>query len=191
MPYGILPATLKAWLDHRTAAAAAPAAVPAAPTTTNHRSEDMQTLTAGITKAGTGIEGISWNILGQTYVPKSLCESSFSWHATFPPGTFVPPHIHPTQDEFIYLFEGRLDLVLDGKEFVGTAGDVIRLPMGIPHGIFNKQDQTVKCFFWVSPTRKLYDLFWAIHSMKEQIPEQVVELSARHEVMFLPPPPSA
>jgi hypothetical protein len=23
-------------------------------------------------------------------------------------------------------------------------------------------------FFWVTPTRKLYDLFWAIHSMKEQ-----------------------
>src|SRR5215469_931710 len=66
----------------------------------------MQALTAGITKSSTGIEGISWNILGQTYVPKSLCESSFSWHATFPPGTFVPPHIHPTQDEFIYMFEG-------------------------------------------------------------------------------------
>ena len=61
----------------------------------------MQTLTAGITKAGTGIDGISWNILGQTYVPKTLSENSFSWHATFPPGTFVPPHIHPTQDEFI------------------------------------------------------------------------------------------
>ena len=37
-------------------------------------------------------------------------------------------------------------------------------------------------------TRKLYDLFWAIHSMKEQKPEEVVELSARHEVVFLPPP---
>ena len=34
----------------------------------------MQALTAGITKAATGIEGISWNILGQTYVPKSLSE---------------------------------------------------------------------------------------------------------------------
>jgi mannose-6-phosphate isomerase-like protein (cupin superfamily) len=149
---------------------------------------EMQTLTAGITKAGTGIEGIVWNILGQTYVPKSLSESSFSWHATFPPGTFVPPHIHPTQDEFIYLFEGRLDLILDGKDVVAQPGDLIRMPMNIPHGIFNKSDQTVKCFFWVSPTRKLYDLFSAIHSMREQKPEEVVALSARHEVNFLPPP---
>jgi oxalate decarboxylase/phosphoglucose isomerase-like protein (cupin superfamily) len=148
----------------------------------------MQPLTAGITKAGSGIEGIVWNILGQTYVPKSLSESSFSWHATFPPGTFVPPHIHPTQDEFIYMFEGQFDLVLDGKDFKANAGDLIRLPMGLPHGIFNKSDQPVKCFFWVSPTRKLYDLFWAIHSMKEQNPPEVVELSARYEVTFLPMP---
>jgi len=152
------------------------------------RRTEMQTQTEGITKAGTGIEGIVWNILGQTYVPKSVSESSFSWHATFPPGTFVPPHIHPTQDEFIYLFEGRLDFLLDGKDAVAQPGDLIRLPMNVPHGIFNKSDQTVKCFFWVSPTRKLYDLFWAIHSMKEQKPEEVVALSARHEVNFLPPP---
>jgi uncharacterized cupin superfamily protein len=100
----------------------------------------------------------------------------------------VPPHIHPTQDEFIYLFEGRFDLLLDGKDAVATPGDLIRLPMGQAHGIFNKTDQLVKCFFWVSPTRKLYDLFWAIHSMKEQKPEEVVAISAKHEVNFLPPP---
>ncbi len=148
----------------------------------------MQALTAGITRAATGIEGITWNILGQTYVPKALSEQNFSWHATFPPGTFVPPHIHPTQDEFIYMLEGRLDFVLDGREFIGTSGDLIRLPMNIPHGIFNKSDQTVKCFFWVAPTRRLYDLFWGIHNMTEQTPAEVVALSAKHEVDFLPPP---
>jgi uncharacterized RmlC-like cupin family protein len=147
----------------------------------------MRTETPGITKANTGIDGISWSILGQTYVPKQVSEASFSWHATLPAGTFVPPHIHPTQDEYIYLMEGRLDLLLDGRDYVATAGDMVRMPMGIPHGIFNKSDQTAKCIFWVTPTRKLYDLFWGIHSMKEQKPEEVVTLSARHEVMLLPP----
>ena len=133
-------------------------------------------LTAGITKAGTGLDGIVWNILGQTYVPKSLSENQFSWHATFPPGTFVPPHIHPTQDEFIYMFEGRMDAVIDGREYAATAGDLIRLPMNIPHGLFNKSEQPIKC------------LFWGIHGMKEQNPPDVVALSAKHEVVFLPPP---
>ena len=173
MPHGIVSTAFGSWLNGRMTASG---------------SKMMQT-TAGITKAGTGLDGIVWNILGQTYVPKQVSETSFSWHATLPPGTFVPPHIHPTQDEFIYMLEGRMDAVIDGKDYVATAGDLIRLPMNIPHGLFNKSDQVVKCFFWVTPTRKLYDLFWAIHSMKEQNPPDVVALSARHEIMFLPPPP--
>ena len=181
MPFGIVSKPLKTWLNDLR------------PEVQQEQgsTRSMQPLTAGITKAGTGLDGIVWNILGQTYIPKSLNEGSFSWHATFPVGTFVPPHIHPTQDEFIYVLEGRFDMVLDGKDFVATAGDLIRMPQQIMHGIFNKTDQPVKCLFWVTPTRKLYDLFWAIHSMKEQNPPDVVALSARHEVNFLPPPPGA
>jgi branched-chain amino acid transport system ATP-binding protein len=148
----------------------------------------MSALTPGITKAGEGLESIAWNILGQTYVPKALCDNSFAWHATFPPETFVPPHIHPTQDEFIYMFEGELELMLDGRMTVAKSGDLVRMPMGLPHGIWNKSGHTVKCMFWVSPTRRLYDLFWAIHNMAEQTPAEVVALSAKHEVDFLPPP---
>ena len=88
------------------------------------------------------MEGISWNILGQTYVPKRRTEHSFSWHATFPPGTFVPPHIHPDQDEYLYILEGRLDFFLDGPTSRATPGDLVRLPMGKPHGIFNKSQQS-------------------------------------------------
>lgn len=146
-------------------------------------------MTPGITRAEDGIEGIRWNILGQAYVPKQLSEHSFSWHATFPPGTFVPPHIHPTQDEFIYMLSGRFDLMLDGKDAVAEPGDLIRLPLGLPHGIFNKTDTDVKCLFWVSPSRRLYDLFWALHNLgPSPDPAQVVAISAAHEVDFLPPP---
>jgi hypothetical protein len=148
-------------------------------------------LTPGLTKAGEGLDSIAWNILGQTYIPKTVSETSFAWHATFPPDTFVPPHIHPTQDEHIYLFEGRLDLILDGRNFQACSGDLVRLPMGLPHGIFNKSGRVVKCMFWVSPTRRLYDLFWAIHNMSEQTPAEVVALAAKHEVDFLPPPDAA
>ncbi len=145
-------------------------------------------LAPGITKAGEGIDNISWNILGQIYVPKSVSETAFAWHATFPPDTFVPPHIHPTQDEFIYMFEGQFELMLDGRTNFANPGDLVRMPMGLPHAIFNKSGRIVKCLFWVAPTRRLYDLFWAIHNMAEQTPAEVVALSAKHEVDFLPPP---
>ncbi len=146
----------------------------------------MQEMTAGVTVDGEGIDGITWNILGQTYVPKQLCESSFSWHATFPSGTFVPPHIHPDQDEFIYVLDGRFDLFLDGADAVAAAGDLIRLPRGIAHGIFNKSDADTTCLFWVSPTQRLWDLFQKIHNVPD--PAEVVRLAGEHNIHFLPPP---
>jgi uncharacterized RmlC-like cupin family protein len=146
----------------------------------------MKAMKPGVTKAGKGIENITWSILGQTYTPKQVCETSFSWHALLPPGTFVPPHIHINQDEFIYVLEGKLDLILDGKEQTAGAGDFIRMPMRIMHGLFNKSDQPIKCLFWVSPTGKLFDLFKKIHN--EPSPDEVMRLAALHDVNFLPPP---
>ncbi|HEV2573373.1 MAG TPA: cupin domain-containing protein [Beijerinckiaceae bacterium] len=144
--------------------------------------------TADITRANEGLQNINWHILGQTYVPKSYTQDSFSWHATFPDGTFVPPHIHPDQDEYLYILEGRLDFMLDGRDEFAAPGDTVRLPRGKPHGIFNKSGQTVKTLFWVSPAQRLYDLFWALHNMKEQKPEEVIALSAQYNIHFLPPP---
>jgi len=148
-------------------------------------------MAAGLTRAGDGIDNIAWNILGQTYVPKQLTEACFSWHATLPPGTMVPPHIHPTQDEFIYMLEGALDLVLDGDAAEAEPGDLVRLPRGIPHGIFSKRDRAVKCLFWVTPARHLYDLFWQLNNMAGADPAEIVAVSARHEIDFLPPPDGA
>jgi mannose-6-phosphate isomerase-like protein (cupin superfamily) len=147
----------------------------------------MKAMKAGVTKAGKGIDNLVWNILGQTYVPKHVTESSFSWHALLPPGTFVPPHIHANQDEFIYVLEGKFDLILDGKDSTATAGDLIRLPMKIMHGLFNKSDQPIKCVFWVSPTGKLFELFQKIHNVPD--PGEVTRLAALADVTFLPPPP--
>ena len=150
------------------------------------------TMLAGVTKANEGLDQISWNILGQTYVPKQLSENAFSWHALMPVGTFVPPHIHPKQDEFLYILEGRFDLILNGVETFAEPGDLVRLPMGIPHGIFNKTNTAIKCLFWVTPSRKLYDLFWALHNMgPEANPADVVATSAQFEIDFLPPPEAA
>ncbi len=52
--------------------------------------KEMTLMTAGVTPAGTGIDGIAWNILGQTYVPMQRSESSMAWHATFPPAPSSP-----------------------------------------------------------------------------------------------------
>lgn len=146
----------------------------------------MIVMPAGITPASDGFDGVVWSILGQTYTLKQHSADSMAWHALFPPGTFVPPHVHPTQDEFVYVLAGRYDLWLDGKEFTATAGDLVRMPKGIPHGIFNKSDADAVSLFWVAPTRSLFELFSRIHNVPD--PAEVIRIAGEHEVDFLPPP---
>ncbi len=138
--------------------------------------------------AGASMDDIEWSILGQVYRPKQCTERSFAWHATLPPETFVPPHVHPTQDEHVYVLEGALTLVSGDEDHAAGPGDLVRLPMGQPHGLFNRSGETVVCLFWVAPTGRLFDLFVAIDGLPEQTPETVVQLAARHDVEFLPPP---
>ena len=145
----------------------------------------MNEMPPGITRADEGIGGVVWNVLGQTYTLKQESEHSMAWHAVFPPGTFVPPHIHPTQDEFIYMLEGKFDLWLDGQDLSAGPGDLVRMPMNRPHGIFNRSDADVKCVFWVAPSRSLRALFERIHNLAD--PAEIVRIAAEHEVHFLPP----
>ncbi|EKF18007.1 cupin domain-containing protein [Nitratireductor pacificus] len=144
-----------------------------------------QQLDKGITREGTGFNGKTWNILGQVYFPKAVGESTFAFETNSEPGQFVPVHIHPTQDEFILVQEGELDLKLDGEWVKAKAGDLVRMPRGIPHGYFNKSDKPARALFWVSPARMLEKLFGELDNLTD--PEEVVKVSAMHEVDFLPP----
>ena len=101
----------------------------------------MATLEKGITPNGEGYRGKTWNILGQIYFPKAVTNSTFAFETNSDPGQFVPVHVHPTQDEFILVQEGTLDLKLDGVWVKAKAGDLVRMPRGIPHGYFNKSDK--------------------------------------------------
>ena len=145
----------------------------------------MGMLEKGITRESKGFGGRSWNILGQQYFPKASCESSFAFETNSLPGQFVPVHVHPTQEEFILVQEGVLDLKLDGVWLQASPGDLVRMPRGIPHGYFNKSEKPARALFWVSPSRKLEALFDALHNVAD--PAEAVRLSALHEVDFLPP----
>ena len=106
-------------------------------------------LPKGVTPAGTGKAGqpqeVVWSILGHTYWLKAECDGCFIFETLDPPGTFVPPHIHPTQDEFIYMLEGTFDLYLHGSWTQAKTGDLVRMPKGLPHAYYNKQEKPAPC----------------------------------------------
>ena len=143
-------------------------------------------LATGITRYGESLDNVVWDILGQTYKPVQVSEASFAFDTLFPPGTFVPPHFHPDQDEFIRVLEGNFDLWLDGEDLKASAGDLVRMPMGSKHGIFNHSPAPTRALFWVTPAWTLYDLFTQIDRVAD--PAEVVRIAALHNVHFLPPP---
>ena len=91
----------------------------------------------------------------------------------------------PTQDEFILVQEGVLEPQARRRLGQAKAGDLVRMPRGIPHGYFNKSDKPARALFWVSPMQKLEALFDQLHNLTD--PAEVVKISAEHEVDFLPP----
>ena len=101
----------------------------------------MAALEKGITRNGEGFSGKTWNILGQVYFPKAVSDSTFAFETNSDPGQFVPVHIHPTQEEFILVQEGMLDLKLDGVWVQAKAGDLVRLPRGIFARLFQQIGQ--------------------------------------------------
>jgi quercetin dioxygenase-like cupin family protein len=142
-------------------------------------------LDGGITRDGEAYHGRALNILGQRYLPKASSAASFAFETNSEPGQFVPVHIHPHQDEFILVQEGQLELKLDGVWQTAKAGDLVRMPRGVPHGYFNKSDAPCRALFWVSPAGRLEALFEVLHNMTD-VPA-VIAASAAHDVEFLPP----
>jgi quercetin dioxygenase-like cupin family protein len=140
-------------------------------------------LPPGITRAGEGQDGVTWNVLGHTYYLKALSESCFCFETYDPPGTFVPLHVHPKQDEFIYMLEGTFDLQLGEDKLQARPGDLVRMPRGIPHAYYNNTDAPTRALFWVSPAGKLKALFDQLHDLTDIA--EAIRISARHEVDFV------
>ena len=143
----------------------------------------------GVTPAADAYEGRAWNVVGHTYTPKLHTENAMVWHAAIPDGTFVPPHIHTTQDEWIVMLDGNLEIEFGGDVHKAGPGDTVRMPRGIAHGIFNRSGALATCIFGVAPSRKLFALFGRLDGVTD--PAELVRISAEHEVEFLPPPEGA
>ena len=140
----------------------------------------------GVTLAAGSFKDEPWNVVGHTYTPKLLSDNAFVWHAVIPADTFVPPHIHTTQDEWITILTGQLDVEFGDEKVVANPGDLVRMPMNEPHGIFNRSGAEATALFGVAPCGKLFELFQNLNNVTD--PAELVRISAEHDVDFLPPP---
>ncbi len=142
-----------------------------------------EALPPGLTPAGEGQDQVSWNVLGHRYFLKAHCATTFCFETWDPPGTFVPLHVHPKQDEFIYMLEGVFDLQLGDRKLQARPGDLVRMPMGLPHAYFNNGEAPARALFWVTPAGRLKELFDRLHDLADA--DEVMRLAALHEVEFV------
>ena len=115
----------------------------------------------------------------------ALEDSSFAFEIVVEPGQSVPMHIHPDQDVFILPQFGRLSVTLGKTTIEAGAGDLVRLPRGLPHRHENRGSGTAKALFWVSPALRLAELFTVIDGLSD--PREILRIAQEYGVDFVSP----
>ncbi len=142
-----------------------------------------------VSRTPEGLDGVVWNVLGQVYIPKEITDERFTWYAVFPEETFVPPHTHAEQDEYLMPLDGEIDVLIGGKRGVVRRGEVGHLPRGIPHAFFNNSGKPVHALFWATPAGRLVELYRKLHNIGS--PGKAVAIAPSCGVVFDPPVSSA
>lgn len=71
--------------------------------------------------------------------------------ADFPPNAHAPMHVHPNEEEIIYILTGRGEIYFDGVPEPVEPGSVAYVPVGVEHSINNQSDEVMKLAYVFSP----------------------------------------
>jgi quercetin dioxygenase-like cupin family protein len=108
----------------------------------------------------------------------------------FPPGAFVPPHVHTREDEYSIVTEGVIGFRSGDREAVLGAGGYITKPRGEAHAMWNAGPEPARMIEVISPAG--FELFFrAVVDMLEQgdvDPERGAALSAEYGLSFVDVP---
>jgi quercetin dioxygenase-like cupin family protein len=149
-------------------------------------------LPAGVLRAS---EGERYAQMGSSIIFKSLSHetggAAFIWENETPPGAMVPPHIHQTEDEFIYLVDGEMQVTLGEATYTVRPGDLVKMPRGVPHAIRSTGPAITKSLWTVVPAGKMEAFFRALAALpadQPPNPETFAKIFAEHDIVLLPPP---
>jgi hypothetical protein len=135
---------------------------------------DLTHLPARITPAGKGLDGAdTYGLFAE-------------WSCVAAPGTGIPPHYHTREDEVFRVYEGELELIVDGKATVLRAGDTAFAPRNLPHAWFNKSGAPVR-FSTSSFPAGMEHMLGELASLPPGPPnlEQVAAVCGRYGIHFV------
>ena len=93
--------------------------------------------------------------------------------------TRTPIHVHANDDETVYVIEGELTAVIDGRPRRLAAGESIFLPRGIPHQLVNMSGNPNRYILIGTPA--LFDRF-VEEGGRELRPDEVVGPQTAEEI---------
>jgi quercetin dioxygenase-like cupin family protein len=91
---------------------------------------------------------------------RSQSAEALEVEGTWGPGGSPPPkHFHPAQDERFEVLEGTLTARVDGEQRELQAGDVLEIPRGAVHQMWNAGDLPARATWITSPAGRTADWF--------------------------------
>lgn len=63
----------------------------------------------------------------------------------------APPHVHLNEDEYSFVLEGEIGVLIGQREFTATPGTYVIKPRGIPHTFWNAGPQPARILEIISP----------------------------------------
>ncbi|MGH3736483.1 MAG: cupin domain-containing protein [Micromonosporaceae bacterium] len=72
-------------------------------------------------------------------------------HPLAPRALAAPVHTHDREDEYSYVLDGRVGVLIGDQEHQLTAGDFVLKPRGVPHTFWNAGDEPARVLELISP----------------------------------------
>jgi quercetin dioxygenase-like cupin family protein len=80
------------------------------------------------------------------------------------------PHLHPAQDERFTILAGELTIDLDGTRHVLRAGDVLEVPRGTTHRMWNSGDGAARATWETMPALRTAEFWATVHEARKVRP---------------------
>ena len=108
------------------------------------------------------------------------------WVDNVDPGVGIPPHIHTKEDEIFRVIKGEVEIMIDGKTNILTAGDVAFAPKKLSHSWKVVGTEKAKMITSASPAGIEY-MFKELAKLPAGPPdlEKVAHICGKHGITFV------
>jgi mannose-6-phosphate isomerase-like protein (cupin superfamily) len=103
------------------------------------------------------------------------------------PGDGPPPHLHRDHDEYFFVLESTISLVVDGKESKAAPNTLVFVPRGTTHSFKNIGASTARLLEWTVPGDN-EPYFRTVHEMDVNggfDPKRLAEINERFATEFI------